>query len=92
MHGVRSSIVASFTRYGVGDADTKASLPLYRGKDAMAVESNTRDVVLDSCIKEVNTRNVVLTSVVVKVDITYAMSAFTLFCHQFDLCSLESWR
>ena len=55
-----------------------ASLPRYRGKDAEVVG--------------VNTRKVVLTPEVVKADIAYVMSASALFCHQFDLRALESWR
>ncbi len=48
IRGIPSFFSASSTRYTVGHAFISASSPLYSVGDAKAVESNTRDVVLDS--------------------------------------------
>ena len=88
----RSCIVSSSTVYAVEDDFFVACTTAYNGVHAMAVEINTTDAVLMSCIKKVNTWFQVLTFMVVKADIAYVMSVSALFCHQFDLRALESWR
>ena len=53
---IPSCISASPTLYGGRDAETKSSPTRYSGEDALTVESNTADVVLDSCKKDYLTR------------------------------------
>lgn len=63
---IPSFFSASSTPYTVGDAYLSASSPLYRAGDATTVESNTRDVVLDSCKKEGITRTRTIPSFLIR--------------------------
>ena len=56
MHGVPSFLKSSFTGYWVKDDFVVASSIEYPEKDATAVEINTADVVLVSCMKDYLTR------------------------------------